>query len=382
MTKLNSFIFPVIFVFVLTLLLNSCSAGYKEEEIIGKWELSEEFSVQGIRIPREIEFFSDGSMQSEWGGKYSIDDNKLNIYYAAMDSYTYFFEINNDALTLKCDGMYTSDETEYIYYKEGADNFDSFDEEENTQYNNALVDECDYLLAEGTNTTGDHYQLVANESQSYDSTQSIGLIKNNEWLIEMTNDSPIIDEDGTVYYFFNFKSDYDKYISPDWNWNTYPTTYRLVSNNCFLLNGYMLWNFETGKTHMLTGDYRSGYIFSEDVTDESYVMLKIVSENTHNEVTYKILDINNMIVIKEFEEGCFYYAGVFSEDLFYAVAYDGDTGFYDKSGNQIIDLSKYNVTEGGTFSDGKATIIAENDTGKEFEITIDKQGNVISEEAK
>lgn len=391
MKRLNGFIFPAILFFILIFAFSSCSSKSADKSILGKWTLGEEFSTAGYRFPKTMEFFSDGSIniQADTGGTYTIDGNRMQIYYSAMDSYTYTFSIEGDMLKM------TSTEVpnygEYIYYRDSADTDSETASDKSSSDTSSLAASCDYVLAEGTSTAGDKFELVANDSQSYDSTQSVGLIKNGKWFIEMTDNSPIIDENGSVYYFSSFKGEYDRYISPDWNTDTYPNTYRLVSNNCFLLGEYILWNFETGKTYTLPGDYRSYYKFSENITNENKVILHIVSEYSHNEVTYKILDTKNMAVIKEFDKDDFYSVGIFSEGLFYAVTrntdLDGDgytdkaAGFYDENGNLIINLSKYNITEGGVFSNGKATVTAENDTGKQFEITIDKAGNVLSEEA-
>lgn len=110
---------PVILLFTL-----SCCSSTQEygdeysDDIVGKWKLSEEFSSHGVRIPKEIEFFSDGSVQSDMGGKYTYEDNRLNIYYAAMDSYTYICTVDNGTLTLKSDDSYaSSDDNEYIYLR-------------------------------------------------------------------------------------------------------------------------------------------------------------------------------------------------------------------------------------------------------------------------
>ncbi len=392
----------VTLVFALTAimaLLGGCKATTPTNQIIGKWELSEDFSSKGIRIPAMIEFFSDGTVQSEWGGKYSIDGNKLNIYYAAMDSYTYTFKIESDTLTLQSDvGPYANDQTEYIYLRGGAEESRS-GATETDEGQPKLSASCDYILTSGTSTAGDEYELVLNESKTYDSTQMVGLIKNNQWLIEPTADSPIIDASGSVYAFSMFKADYEQYTSPNWNVNDYPTTYRLVTDDCFLLsnlNEKMLWNFKNGKTFKLSreyGDYRSSFGFEDDtVTSEKLVMLYIVSEFRQNETTWKILDTESMTVVKSFGKDDFYGSvGRFAEGMFYAETWnkdiDGDGnydkagGFYDQTGKLVIDLSKYEIEKCEPFSNGKATFIAENKAGTSFKITIDRSGNVLSEEA-
>ena len=78
---------------------------------------------------------------------------------------------------------------------------------------------CDYILAQATDSKGNYIELVANDGQGYDGKRTIGLIKNNEWLVKMSSDTPFesIDVKGT---------------------------YKLVKDNCFLYNSYILWNFE------------------------------------------------------------------------------------------------------------------------------------------
>lgn len=384
MKRLNVCILPAVLIFVLIsiFMFGSCKVNKAEEQIIGKWELSDEFSTKGIRIPSNIEFFSDGSVQSDWGGKYSIEGEKLNIYYSAMDSYSYTFKINNNTLTLKSDiGEYSNDETEYTYLRSESEENSTDKTEIEDDATPKLSDECDYILATGTSSAGDIFELVANESHTYDSRQSVGLIKNNEWLINMTSESPIIDEKtGSIYYFSSFKDEYEMYGQ------NIQQLYELVTDNCFLLNNYILWNFETGKTYKTyTSNNNERFILNVNVTDESKVII-----NEKNSNSFKLLDTNSMAIVKEFDNNQISdRVEPFAEGMFFANGYtndlDGDgyndevSGFYDENGNLVIDLSQYNVTYGGVFSEGTATIKAENNTGKSFEITIDKNGNVISE---
>ena len=63
---------------------------------------------------------------------------------------------------------------------------------------------CDYILAQATDSKGNYIELVANDGEPYDGSQTIRLIKNNKWVIEMNDDSPII-EDGVVAFFNLYK---------------------------------------------------------------------------------------------------------------------------------------------------------------------------------
>ena len=101
-----------------------------------------------------------------------------------------------------------------------------------------------------------------------------------------------------------------------------------------------------------------------------------------------------MTIINELDENCFTSVGEFSEGLFFSIGYfddkDGDgekdkiSGYRDVNGNLVIDLSRYNfdyASDTQPFSNGRATFETRNEYGKKFEITIDKQGNVLSETA-
>ena len=73
------------------------------------------------------------------------------------------------------------------------------EQNENNMDEQQLSDECDKVLAEGYDQKNNHYQLVANETEDYDGTQiTMGVIKNNKWLVEMTEDFPFINEQGLI----------------------------------------------------------------------------------------------------------------------------------------------------------------------------------------
>ena len=127
--------------------------------------------------------------------------------------------------------------------------------------------------------------------------------------------------------------------------------------------------------------------------NEKYI---IIMENAYSSInsTCKIFDTDTMQFAKVFDTR--YFDGgsvqVFSERLFFArrdrtadsTAEVG--GFYDVNGNLVIDFSKfenkYDINAyPERFIDGKTSFRVENESGKKFEITIDKQGNVLSETA-
>lgn len=376
MKKLIKLVLPIVLILAVVLSFGACSSGKpkkSENSIEGKWFLGEDFDDAGFRFPDELEFFSDGSMQGPAGGKYTISGDRIQIYYTAMDSYTYTFKIEDNMLKL-VDSETGDYYGEYIYYREaGVKSSDGDSETTTVPEAEQLSASCDYILGQATDSKGNLLELVANDGQGYDGKRTIGLIKNNEWLVKMTSDSPFksIDVNGT---------------------------YKLVKDNCFLYynpynfdNSSTLWNFENGKTYKMEGTKEDKW----GRLDEKIAIISEIDRSTLSDyLIVEILNTDTMTIINELDQNCFTSVGEFSEDLFFSIGYfddkDGDgekdkiSGYRDINGNLVIDLSRYNfnyASDTQPFSDGKATFKTRNEYGKKFEITIDKQGNVLSETA-
>lgn len=374
MKKLIKLVLPIVLILAVVLSFGACSSGKpkkSENSIEGKWFLGEDFDDAGFRFPDELEFFSDGSMQGPAGGKYTISGDRIQIYYTAMDSYTYTFKIEDNMLKL-VDSETGDYYGEYIYYREaGVKSSDGDSETTTVPEAEKLSASCDYILAQATDSKGNYIELVANDGQGYDGKRTIGLIKNNEWLFKMSSDTPFesIDVKGT---------------------------YKLVKDNCFLYNSYILWNFENGKSYKM--ENKSNFGSKEDKwgrLDEKIAIISEINRSTwSNYLIVEFLNTDTMTIISELDQNCFTSVGEFSEGLFFSIGYfddkDGDgekdkiSGYRDVNGNLVIDLSRYNfdyASDTQPFSDGKATFETRNEYGKKFEITIDKQGNVLSETA-
>lgn len=261
-----------------------------------------------------------------------------------------------------------------------------------------IANECEYILASGENKKGDYYELVCNRSQSFDGRDEIGVIKNNKWLIPLTTDSPFHDENGVLKYF----DEWYKSISQPQSSNEaygYSDTYLFCANNCFALSKAQytyveLWNVENGKT------------FSKENINAEYIELEIScrtwnknNPNNHerrivtdsdkvyfslgNHYKWGILDAETMTVIKGIEDNNFDFAGPIADGLFFAKkANSEEKGFYDLSGNLVIDLTKYNMLINAgfqpVFKDGECTFVASNSSNKSFIITVDTSGKTIS----
>lgn len=264
-----------------------------------------------------------------------------------------------------------------------------------------LIDECEYVLADGISKNGDYYYLVANESKSYDGKDEIGVIKNNKWLVPLTSDHPFINKDGAIIGLESYKSEIEKYGKSD----------RFAfSNNCCFFAGYdfkqvgykIIFNSETGESKHIeiddTFDYDVFLNISIDVVsglnqrriigqNDDSVIIKSVRGGfgVNDKITIKIFNTKSMSVTKEFAPNQFWMVSPISEGVF-SVVEDNDSGdrfFYDVNGKKVIDLSKYNIGKFDYcyFVDGKCTFTATNDAGDSFEITIDKSGNVVEEKA-
>lgn len=256
-----------------------------------------------------------------------------------------------------------------------------------------LSSSCDRLLAKGTDNDGNVFELVANETEDYNGTTiEIGVLKNNEWSIPLTTDSPFIGENGLLF---------QSYKHSEASGSIYDSKYakfHYIGNGCFYYE-HRIWNGNNGSFY--DGNGEDSYGLPEVrinktewiVNNEGQFILSRIDE------TYKVLDTNTMQIsdtnIKE-DGHMIDYCFPCSEGLFACMNRYHDleaNGFYDLSGNKVIDLSVYNLARnsyvssnmGGysgpagnlTFRNGKCTFRITNDQGTDYYITIDKTGTVI-----
>lgn len=388
MKKFIKLVLPIVLILAVVFSFGACSSGKpkkSENSIEGKWFLGEDFDDAGFRFPDELEFFSDGSMQGPAGGKYTISGDRIQIYYTAMDSYTYTFKIEDNMLKL-VDSETGDYYGEYIYYREaGVKSSDSDSETTTVPDAEQLSASCNYILGQATDSKGNLLELVANDSKTYDGSQSIGLIKNNKWIIEMTDDSPLITDSGVIFGFNLYK-------------NGYSSPFKLISDNCFKITEYdegsLFWNYETGKIFKMADTFESivkDSLINSDSNSLGEELILIREYDKGNNI-FKIFNTKTMSIVKSFPQNYFNTNSIkeISDGLFFAEQKtDGNSkvsGFYDVNGNLVIDFSKfedkYKINRyPERFIDGKTSFRARNASGKEFEITIDKQGNVLSETA-
>lgn len=386
-------VLPIVLILAVVLSFGACSSGKpkkSENAIEGKWFLGEDFDDAGFRFPDELEFFADGSMQGPAGGKYTISGDRIQIYYTASDSYTYTFKIEDNMLKL-VDSETGDYYGEYIYYREsGVKSSDGDSETTSAPEAEQLSASCDYILAQATDSKGNLLELVANDSKTYDGSQSIGLIKNNKWIIEMTDDSPLIKDSGVIFGFNWYKN----YSSGHEN------AFKFISDSCMKFTEYeegsLFWNYETGKTYKMADTFEDIVKDSLRNSDSNSLSeeLILIREYYKGDYTFRIFNTRTMSIVKSFPQNYFIVNSIkeISDGLFFAYreknrdSNSSESGFYDVNGNLVIDFNKfedkYNIkTHPERFIDGKTSFRVENESGKKFEITIDKQGNVLSETA-
>lgn len=311
-----------------------------------------------------------------------------------------------------------SGQNEYIVREDetAANNDDVFLDNTNTTQltdftlpDERLSDTCDKVLAEGTDSDGSYYELVAVQEESATSVQvKIGVIKNNEWLVPLSADHPFIDnETGLLWYYDTFYyKEYRKTQALDGREYLH---YDFIGNGCFYFDG-CFYNAETQKTYQESWHERRSdsierylipYTFygsdlenSDKKFDFKNIIITSQSAIYEGNREIKLLDTSTMEVSIISIDGDYVPVAPYSEDLFCARASDFNSSvyaFFNREGEKVIDLSKYNIVfESYAISDyanelifigGKCTFTVANDAGNKFEIVIDKNGNTLSETA-
>lgn len=273
-----------------------------------------------------------------------------------------------------------------------------------------LSDSCDKVLASGYEENGDFYQLVANESESYNGVYlEIGIIKNNSWLLPLTNKMPLIDEDGTIFGQ-RVTSIYDeKHL-----------TILYIGNGCFLCESISgeTWNGAFSTENIIynckTQDYfikefshsdnrsiclsyncipnyydKLNYDAMHKLNFENSLLITDFISYSNNKAKVEILDTNSM-TSSSIEIGMpsswinhIKYVYPMSDGLF-AVTNDDGIIFYDVYGRQIIqkNYKLLSTDQNIIFIDGKCTFDILNNNDTPFTITIDEAGNVLTSTKK
>ena len=270
------------------------------------------------------------------------------------------------------------------------------------------------VLASGQDADGTVYELVASEVETYAGVAvTVGVIKNNQWLVEMTSEMPLIDEDDTLY---------GTGVS---GLDSAPETIFYIGNGCFIYRNVespeygsdtyqeLVYNSENGKYYELTdggkmGSKQSSHVIYKEysldrekldlckphhiyVTDMLYCAVasdeelvlwqysahwqdgdEVVFLNTTNMRTHKVKLQKNIAETKLIYP--------LSEGFFAVYTFRNDLMFFDTSGKMVLDLSMYELTHEEQpllFVNGKCSFTIFNNAGTIYKITVDKQGQVL-----
>lgn len=242
-----------------------------------------------------------------------------------------------------------------------------------------LSDSCDKILASGYDADNNYYELVSNETEDYDGLKIlIGVIKNNMWILEPTTNMPFVIEENT------FSSN-----GPETGAVHY------IGNGCFLSEKkyrssgftadymYIIYNAINGKSYST-----SSYAW----TDKRQIPIPIKLDDGYMIIGYKRYESKTYFIILNTNEMSTYqitingYVNSFnnvSEGLFAVAIGDNnypDYYFYDINGNEKLNLAQYKTygNQSVNFINQKCTIEIINDNNTKYNITIDKNGTVLS----
>ena len=268
------------------------------------------------------------------------------------------------------------------------------------QYAPPLSDTCDYVLCQGTDTDGNVYELVANQTESAKGFEiEVGVIKNNEWLYPLSADFPFLSKNGLFNVPIPLYSFSPSSLS---NPNVVINSLYFIDSGAFLMERYMV------NSSLFESDYTNYVVFSCDTMQTYTIDCRTVelmySGNEPqfergNLVSYGYMSSDDgklLMYSHKAKEGYDWYTldthsltvktiasnmvirprGALAEGMIFA----SDDCFYDVNMRKVIDLSEYNVVSSLVyFQNGTCTFTAKNELGTKFKITIDKSGNVISE---
>lgn len=242
-----------------------------------------------------------------------------------------------------------------------------------------LSDSCDKILASGYDADKNYYELVSSETEDYLGLKiSIGVIKNNEWVLEPTTNMPFVTEENT----FSSKG-------PETG-NVY-----YIGNGCFLSEKsyhsnalavgdymYIVYNANNGKSYSTAGyDWSNKkQIPIPNDSNDNFMIIGYTQYSKNSNFT--ILNLAEMSTYQVDIEGYVHDFQNISEGLF-AVSI-GDSNypnyyFYDNNGNVQVDLSKFKT--GGyqslNFVDGECLVEIINNNDNKYQLTVDMDGNVL-----
>lgn len=275
-------------------------------------------------------------------------------------------------------------------------NTQAYVDEDGIVQNSELAKSCQKIIGSGADKNGDIYEIVANVNESYQGSELlVGVIKNSEWLIEPNNQCPYVNSERWGWDASG--SDIELldcgYLSNGTFYNSKDVT--TASPGSPVSEGYLeLWNVETNQYLYLedTSSYSvDDYSNLDNRKTDSFVFVISEIHGINEKSTLYLLDTKTLNVEKLYEvvDDRSVICHQISDGLFYTsidmVNKVRIGTFYNENGEKVFDLSEYDTDQTeivcvGDFENGQCTIYNQLENGSKFKITIDKQGNMISEE--
>lgn len=270
------------------------------------------------------------------------------------------------------------------------------------------------VLASGSEDNGDFYELVGEQNETVNNGGvKIGVIKNNEWLVEITSDIPFVGENGYISIIdaysgkdsFNLKREYSNCgVFFEYCGNGIFIDYYLYAPpgtsdyDSFCYTYGVAYNSENGKSYKINcaANCALGLRYcSFDSSSMEYWNsdFKIRDRLVYKDKDHKfnILNLNTMET-KQFD-GIDDFSQYSNGLIFVRTEDKGFVGFIDEDFNFVIDLTDYNLklpfkdvwgeecdwcNKCYFFKDGKCEINTRTDSGSVFKVTIDKTGKEIN----
>lgn len=242
------------------------------------------------------------------------------------------------------------------------------------------------VICEGHDKEGNIYKLVGTQEETYNSVKiKVGVIKNNEWLVPLSADSPFIAKEKNSLIGGETLSK-DRY---------YSNKYKYVAKSCFAYdsqNNTIVYNAETNQHYDFHEEDKKCSLYVYFVDDNSYADSNIIIAARSFSDFDKISALNIDTMKEEIIiEKCTYNVlGPYSNGLF-AVGFRYGNRiqyFYDVKGNQVLDVTKYGLDGSGYdsnyettyFQNGIFSFTQTNSAKTKYNLAINTKGEIVLNE--
>ncbi|MBE6564308.1 MAG: hypothetical protein E7655_03400 [Ruminococcaceae bacterium] len=258
----------------------------------------------------------------------------------------------------------------------------------------SLSSSCDKILCTGTDEDGNYYELVGNQYEDALGVEiELGIIKNNTWLVELTDSFPFLNDNGmfrTTHYTIGGIIDEDLYSYP------VSSNIQFITSGAFVIEKYIeassfwaedekvlcFFSCKTLKsTELSLNEYNipikpyDGYC-----TEDDDLLLYGISGEKRDEWLLFNVNTFEMKSMGKHKKGAYPIRPV-SEGLIFA----SDECFYNTNFEKVIDISEYNIDLSAKSTlcfeeeTGNCCFYVTNPQGKRYFIVIDKTGKIVSQ---